>query len=206
MMNNSSRQEKGSSTRPPEDKDGLRVDPIYEALLEKHSPESPAIISEIMDGLIVERRQYEVAAPAEAVYRQFIALGGDTGWLYANWLWHLRGILDRFVGGVGFRKGRRHPTKLRVGDVLDFYTTVRVDPGRLLRLRADFKVPGEAWLQFEALPGEASKSQFVLTAFFIPEGRPGMLYWDLLHFVHGVVFSGLSKRLVRAAEASLSPR
>ncbi len=104
------------------------------------------------EGMVVERRQLEVAAPAETVYRTFASLGGDRGWLYMNWAWRLRGAIDRLVGGVGLRRGRRSPTGLRVGDAVDFWRVEAVEPGRLLRLRAEMRLPGEAWLEFVAIP------------------------------------------------------
>ena len=102
------------------------------------------------DGMLIERRQRVVAAPPAAVFKAFTAIGGDRGWPSFNWAWRLRGMLDRLVGGVGFRRGRRDPDVLRAGDALDFWRVEAVEPDRLLRLRAEMKVPGRAWLQFEA--------------------------------------------------------
>ena len=85
-----------------------------------------------------------------SVYAEFAALGGRKGWLAFNRLWRLRGVADRLIGGVGFRRGRRHPIDLRVGDAVDFWRVEAVEAGRLVRLRAEMKVPGRAWLQFQA--------------------------------------------------------
>ncbi|MGD8625949.1 MAG: DUF2867 domain-containing protein, partial [Anaerolineae bacterium] len=104
------------------------------------------------EGLQIERRQQVVDATPEEVFCAFSGLGGERGWLYADWLWRLRGVADRLVGGPGFRRGRRHRDEVRVGDALDFWRVEAVEPGRLMRLRAEMKLPGEAWLQFEARP------------------------------------------------------
>ena len=108
---------------------------------------APPVELSTHEGMILERRQRHVAAPSPEVFRIFTGLGGGRGWLYANWLWQLRGILDRLVGGTGLRRGRRHPDDVRVGDAIDFWRVERVEPNRLLRLRAEMKLPGDAWLQ-----------------------------------------------------------
>ena len=110
--------------------------------------ENPVLFSS-QEGLLYERRWMNTTMPAEALYRSFTSLGGDRGWLYANWIWLARGIVDRMVGGVGFRRGRRDPNTLRVGDALDFWRVEALEPDRLMRLRAEMKVPGLAWLQFQ---------------------------------------------------------
>ena len=118
------------------------------------------------EGMQIERRQRMVAAPAKTFTRFFSGIGGDRGWFYANWLWRLRGMADRLVSGPGFRRGRRHPDEVRVGDALDFWRVEAVEPGRLLRLRAEMKLPGRAWLQFAALPRENGRPSD-------PDGLPG---------------------------------
>ena len=139
------------------------------------------------EGLQIERRQQVVDAPLEDVFTVFSRLGGEQGWLYANWLWWLRGVADRLVGGPGLRRGRRHPEKVRVGDALDFWRVEALKPGRLMRLRAEMKVPGQAWLQFGARPREDGKTLLVQTAFLAPKGLPGFLYWYGLFPFHGVI-------------------
>jgi uncharacterized protein YbjT (DUF2867 family) len=161
-------------------------------------------------GLQIERRQQVVDAPPEDVYAVFSRLGGENGWLYANWLWWLRGVADRLVGGPGFRRGRRDPEEVRVGDALDFWRVEAVEPGRLMRLRAEMKVPGEAWLQFEARPTEEGKTLLVQTAFLAPKGLLGFLYWYGLYPFHGLIFGRMIGKLAdraeaRAAQASPSP-
>jgi len=101
------------------------------------------------EGMIIEHRQIAVDAPAEAIFRAFTRLGGPRGWLYMNWAWRIRGAMDRLCGGVGLRRGRRDADSVRVGEALDFWRVEAVEPGHLMRLRAEMKVPGKAWLQFE---------------------------------------------------------
>ncbi|MDX1616569.1 MAG: SDR family oxidoreductase [Candidatus Promineifilaceae bacterium] len=156
------------------------------------------------EGIIIERRQKLVDAPANVVYQEFARLGGQRGWLYFDWAWRLRGILDRLVGGVGFRRGRRDPEEVRVGDALDFWRVEAVETGRLLRLRAEMKVPGRAWLEFEANPEPTSgqKTRLTQTAFFAPKGLAGLLYWYILYPIHSLIFSGLIDRLQDRANTS----
>lgn len=152
-------------------------------------------------GLHVERRQRLVDAPAQDVFEVFSGLGGERGWLYANWLWRLRGIADRLIGGPGLRRGRRHPDQVRVGDALDFWRVEAVEPGRLLRLRAEMKVPGQAWLQFEANPAEGGRTRLVQTAFLAPKGLLGFLYWYGLYPSHGIIFGRLIAEIAEQAES-----
>lgn len=152
------------------------------------------------EGMIIERRQCVVAAPAEAVFRSFSQLGGATGWLYFDWAWQLRGALDRLLGGVGLRRGRRDPNEARVGDAVDFWRVEAVEPGRLLRLRAEMKVPGRAWLEFRAEPRAEGQTVLSQTAFFASRGLSGLLYWYLLYPIHALIFSGMIQALARRAE------
>ena len=159
------------------------------------------VILTTREGLLLERRQLITAAVPEAVYRVFTGLGGKRGWLYADWIWMARGVIDRLFGGVGFRRGRRHPDELRVGDALDFWRVEALEPDRLLRLRAEMKVPGLAWLQFEVLPQPSQKNLVTQTAFFEPKGLPGLVYWYALYPIHGWMFSRLIRKVVEKAEA-----
>lgn len=152
------------------------------------------------EGIIIEARQRVVAASPEIVYRVFTGLGGRRGWLYANWLWRIRGALDRLVGGVGLRRGRRHPDDLHVGDALDFWRVEKIEPNRLLRLRAEMKSPGPAWLEYRVESQSDGKARLVQTAFFIPKGLFGLLYWYVLYPLHAVVFSGMVDAMARRAE------
>jgi uncharacterized protein YbjT (DUF2867 family) len=163
-----------------------------------------AFIFTTQDGMLIEQRQCEVDVPASVVYAEFAALGGRKGWLAFNWLWRLRGVADRLAGGVGFRRGRRHPTSLRVGDAIDFWRVEAVEPDRLVRLRAEMKVPGRAWLQFQAETLGATRTRLIQTAFFAPKGLLGLLYWYLLWPVHGFIFSQLIRKLAAEAVARVA--
>lgn len=167
--------------------------------------DQPPVVLKTHEGMIIERRQTLVDASAENVYRAFASLGGQQGWLFWDWAWKFRGAVDRLLGGVGLRRGRRDSLDLRVGDALDFYRVEDVKPGELIRLRAELKFPGEAWMQFEAKPLENHQSRLVQTAFFAPKGLMGLLYWYALYPIHGLVFSGLNRELKKLAESMPAP-
>ncbi len=162
--------------------------------------DTPAFELTQVEGLIRETRRTHTSADPEATFRAFSSLGGETGWLFWNWAWSLRGFMDQMVGGPGLRRGRRHADDLEPGDALDFWRVEKVEPPKLLRLRAEMKVPGRAWLQLEAVP-EGDGTQLVQTAIFEPFGLGGQLYWNLLYPVHKVMFSGMARRIAERAEA-----
>jgi uncharacterized protein YbjT (DUF2867 family) len=164
---------------------------------------APAFELSQSEGMIRETRSCRTSADPSAAFRAFSSLGGDTGWLFWNWSWSARGMLDRIVGGPGLRRGRRHPTELEPGDAVDFWRVERVEPPTLLRLRAEMKVPGRAWLQWEAVPA-GEDTQIVQTAIFEPIGLAGQLYWNLLYPVHKIMFSGLVRAIASRAEGGLS--
>lgn len=156
------------------------------------------------EGMILERRQRPVAAPATTVFQSFSRLGGKTGWLYMDWAWQIRGAVDRLIGGVGLRRGRRDPREVRVGDAVDFWRVEAVEPDRALRLRAEMKVPGRAWLEFRVEPRGSNSSALSQTAFFAPRGLTGLLYWYVLYPVHSFIFSGLAERIAQQAERGVT--
>jgi uncharacterized protein YbjT (DUF2867 family) len=159
------------------------------------------------EGMIIERRRRTVAANADAVFRSFARLGGDRGWLYLDWAWQLRGLVDRLCGGVGMRRGRRDPEELRVGDALDFWRVEAVDPGRLVRLRAEMRVPGRAWLEFEATGQSDGSTVLMQTAYFAPKGLFGLAYWYALYPLHRLIFNGLvGKIAANALSLATKPR
>jgi uncharacterized protein YbjT (DUF2867 family) len=160
----------------------------------------PPVILTTQEGMVLEQRQLIVETLAENVYRAFSGLGGERGWLYMNWAWQLRGIVDRLVGGVGMRRGRRDPVEVRIGDALDFWRVEEVVPDRLLRLRAEMKVPGQAWLQFQATPQPDRKTLLSQTAFFAPKGLLGWLYWYGLYPIHSLIFSGIIRKIADLAK------
>ncbi len=155
------------------------------------------------EGMIIERRIIELDLPAKALYRAFTSLGGANGWLYANWAWHLRGLVDRIFGGVGFRRGRRDPDTLRPGDALDFWRVEELVENRKMLLRAEMKLPGSAWLLFEIQPS-GGRSRLAQVAYFAPRGLAGFLYWYLLYPIHRLIFSGLIRGVVRRARTFVS--
>jgi uncharacterized protein DUF2867 len=153
------------------------------------------------DGLISYRREISTKALAADVFRVLSNLGGKTGWLYANMLWKLRGYLDELIGGVGLSRGRQASEELRVGDPVDFWRVEALIPDRLLRLRAEMKVPGKAWLQFEIIPQGETGMHLIQTAFYEPKGLMGLLYWYALYPIHIVIFQGLITAIARRAES-----
>jgi uncharacterized protein YbjT (DUF2867 family) len=164
---------------------------------------APAFELSLSEGMIRETRSCQTYADPVSTFRAFSTLGGDTGWLFWNWAWSLRGLVDRIVGGPGLRRGRRHPSELELGDAIDFWRIERVDPPHLLRLRAEMKVPGRAWLQWEVLP-VGDGTQLVQTAIFEPVGLAGHLYWNLLYPVHKIIFSGLVRSIAARAEDEIT--
>jgi len=169
-----------------------------DALTSSQGYKTPVRLSS-SEGMIIERRQQMVARPSEAVYRSFTGLGGKRGWLYLDWTWQLRGMVDRLCGGVGMRRGRRDPDELRVGDPLDFWRVEMVEPGRSIRLRAEMLVPGRAWLEFEARAEPDGNTLLSQTAFFEPKGTFGLLYWYALYPIHSLIFSGLIRKIAEGA-------
>lgn len=151
------------------------------------------------EGMQLDRQRRRIDASAERVFAEVERLGGAAGWPYGNLLWRLRGLLDRLVGGPGMRLGRRDPAHLRVGDAVDFWRVEEVRPNSLLRLRAEMRVPGRAWLQYEIVE-EAAGCRLVQTAFFEPRGLSGRLYWFLLLPAHQIIFRGSMRELARRAE------
>lgn len=155
--------------------------------------------------VFVDRRSIDVAAPPESVFRAFCRIGGDNGYYAADWLWRLRGLLDRLVGGPGLRRGRRDPETLAFGEALDFWRVTAVDENHCVELRAEMKLPGIATLTFEVTPApnDPSRSTLSQTARFKPRGLLGLCYWYSVAPLHGIVFNGMLRGIRRAAE---SPR
>jgi hypothetical protein len=118
-----------------------------------------------------------LAATPEQVWNVLVRLGGDEGWLYGDWLWKIRGLADKLIGGPGLRRGRRHPDELRVGDALDFWRVLVVEENRRLRLLAEMKLPGEALLQFDVEEEGLKRTRLTLRARFLPRGLWGIVYW-----------------------------
>jgi len=181
--------------------DASQVETIWSDALASSQGDITPVTLTTQDGMIIEQRQQLVDAPPTAVYRAYTGLGGQRGWPYFDWAWRIRGMMDRMVGGVGLRRGRRDPDEVRVGDALDFWRVEAVEPNRLLRLRAEMKVPGRAWLQFESKPQSNGQTILRQTALFAPKGLFGLLYWYVLYPLHGLIFSGMVRQLGWQAEA-----
>jgi hypothetical protein len=152
-------------------------------------------------GMLIDRRQVDTTASRAALFAVFTSLGGKRGWLYADFLWELRGVMDRLVGGIGTRRGRRSPSALRVGDAVDFWRVEAYERDRLLRLRAEMRLPGYAWLQFEALPREGGGNCLRQTAFFEPHGLFGYAYWFSVLPFHSLIFGNMARRIAQVAES-----
>jgi hypothetical protein len=127
-------------------------------------------------------------------------IGGDHGWYSFPLAWAVRGWLDRLVGGVGLRRGRRDPRRLHVGEALDFWRVEELDRGRLLRLRAEMRVPGLAWLELRVSEADGGGSTYRQRAVFVPRGLAGHVYWWLVWPFHGLVFGGMARNIANEAE------
>lgn len=149
-------------------------------------------------GWLVDIREVELSQTPERAFEPIQRIGGATGWYYGNWMWRLRGWMDRLIGGVGLRRGRAHPVELVEGEALDFWQVERVVPEKMLLLKAEMKVPGSAWLRFiveERGPGCSIRQE----ALFKPSGAIGYVYWYALYPAHGLIFRGMLRGIARAA-------
>jgi uncharacterized protein YbjT (DUF2867 family) len=155
-----------------------------------------------------DERAVRVAAPPAEVFRAVCRVGGDHGWYGSQWLWRLRGTLDRLAGGPGLRRGRKDPEHLAYGEALDFWRVTAVERDRRLALRAEMRLPGEALLEFDIAPveGDPGASDLRQLAVFKPKGLLGLAYWYGVLPLHGIVFSGMLQGIRRAAEeAAVQP-
>ena len=150
---------------------------------------------------LVDSRTRMVNLTAEQAFVPIRRIGGQTGWYYGNWLWKIRGFMDLLVGGVGVRRGRRDPDQVRVGDTIDFWRVEQIVDNKILRLAAEMKVPGRAWLEFEVTEKEGGCS-VRQTAIFDPVGLFGIVYWYTLFPLHEFVFSGMLRNICKAAVAN----
>ncbi|MDH5315870.1 MAG: SDR family oxidoreductase [Gemmatimonadota bacterium] len=147
---------------------------------------------------LLDSRSIHVEAPPSAAFAAVRRIGGETGWYFANLLWRIRGWMDILSGGVGMRRGRRHPDQLRVGDVVDWWRVEALTPDRYLRLAAEMKLPGRGWIEYEVAP-EGSGSRITQTATLDPHGLAGLIYWYGVWPIHAVVFRGMIRGIARAA-------
>lgn len=158
----------------------------------------------VEEGMFIERHQVFLDLEPEFVFRSYMGIGGARGWLYWDWAWALRGWMDKAIGGVGLRRGRRHPDELRPGEALDFWRVEVVEQNQMLRLRAEMKVPGKAWLEFQSLPSpdeQKGKTLLTATAYFAPRGFWGVVYWYTMWPFHKFIFAGLTRGIASRAYA-----
>ena len=149
-------------------------------------------------------REVHTSAPSDQVWRVIEGIGGDHGWYSFPLAWAIRGWMDKIVGGVGLRRGRRNAAHLNAGDALDFWRVEELDRGRFLRLRAEMKVPGGAWLELSVTPDEVGGgSNYRQRAVFFPHGLGGRLYWLSVLPFHGIIFAGMAAKIVQTAEAQV---
>jgi hypothetical protein len=156
--------------------------------------------------LYTDDRELEVAAPTAAMWRVVAGIGGSRGYYSANWMWEIRGAMDRVVGGVGLRRGRRDPDRIRVGDALDFWRVEECIEPTLLRLRAEMRLPGLAWLEWTVTPDGADRCLVRQRAIFHPRGLAGHAYWWSVFPFHAFVFGPMLRSMAAEAELSAATR
>ena len=148
---------------------------------------------------LVDSRSINVTVPATTAFNPIRQIGGQHGWYYLNWLWRLRGAIDLLIGGVGMRRGRRDPEQLSAGDTLDWWRVESYQPNTHLRLVAEMKLPGRAWLEFEVTPHGKTGSTIRQTAVFDPAGLLGLSYWYGIYPLHAAIFNGMLRAIGRRA-------
>ena len=152
--------------------------------------------------LLCDIRTAKTSASIESVWNAIVSIGGKTGWYHADWLWSLRGFIDRIFGGVGLRRGRSHEHELRIGDALDFWRVADLIDKKRLLLAAEMKLPGKASLEFFVEPLDSKQILVTQTARFRPKGLWGILYWYSVAPFHQFIFPGMLKKLIQRAEQS----
>ena len=145
-----------------------------------------------------------IRATVDDVWQPVTRIGGKTGWYFGNFLWRLRGIMDRLAGGVGLRRGRRHPTEIGVGDALDFWRVLEVEPPRRLLLVAEMKTPGEALLEFQITPLANGQVELQMLSRFLPKGLFGIVYWYGLYPFHQWIFYGMLKAIAKSIDKPMA--
>ena len=152
---------------------------------------------------LIDARTVRVPVSPAVAFRPILRIGGEVGWYYGNWLWQLRGFFDLLLGGVGMRRGRPHPDHLKVGDTLDCWRVEAIEPDRLLRLQAEMKLPGRAWLEF-VVEGDKHQATIRQTAIFDPLGLSGLVYWYGIYPLHQLVFAGMLSGIAAAGKRAQS--
>lgn len=153
---------------------------------------------EISDAIFVDRKEYPIKnLSKEKIYKSFMSIGGDNGWFDYDFLWIIRGAIDKIIGGVGLKRGRRDPHELRVGESLDFWKVVDIKENERLLLFAQMKIPGSAWLEFKI-----EDNRLIQSAYFYPKGILGRLYWYILIPTHYFVFTNMIDKIIEKAQKS----
>jgi hypothetical protein len=151
------------------------------------------------EAILSDLREVTTDASIIDVWSRIESIGGSTGWYGVDILWWLRGVMDRAVGGVGLRRGRRDPQFLRVGESLDFWRVEALEPEKRLRLYAEMILPGKAWLEFR-LDQKDGKTHVVQEATFAPRGLGGQIYWHIVLPFHVLIFPRMLRNMVKSAE------
>ena len=171
--------------------------------LQRSIPEGARHVCLGREGLICDSGQTDVSAPPEYVFAVLQSLGGKRGWPYANFLWHLRGWMDRLLGGVGMTRGKSHESEMMAGDYVDFWRVEEATRPSKLLLHAEMKLPGRAWLQFVLTPRAGGRTILRCCAWFEPLGLAGEAYWWLLYPIHCFIFQGMLRAIQKQSECSL---
>lgn len=153
--------------------------------------------------MYTDHHRIALAATPEEVWSPVARIGGRTGWYYGDWLWKVRGILDRLVGGVGIRRGRRKDEELLPGDPVDFWRVAAVEPCRRLRMVAEMKLPGCATLEFRVQKESDRITWLHQISVFVPRGLAGILYWRAVDPFHHFVFSGMLEGIARETKKTV---
>jgi hypothetical protein len=152
---------------------------------------------------LIDSRVKSTNAAPEQAFAPIRRIGGDCGWYFSDGLWKLRGLFDLLIGGVGLRRGRRDPEQVHVGDTIDCWRVDAFEPNRQLRLMAEMRLPGRAWLEFEVEP-TTNGSRVRQTAVFDPVGLAGLAYWYLIYPLHQIVFAGMLHGIITAGRQGLN--
>lgn len=152
--------------------------------------------------VFTDLRERRSGTSPDSIWRVIEAIGGERGWHSFPLAWAARGWIDRLVGGVGMRRGRRHPSRVNSGDVIDVWRVESVERGRMLRLRAEMRMPGRGWLELGVEPDPAGGSVYRQRAIYFPKGLSGRLYWLVLLPFHGIIFNGMARSILHEAERS----
>ena len=176
------------------------LDPDYfEVEFDTSKDTKVVCFTKIQKGMIIEVRQKIVHSIAESVYKSFTDFGGPNRWP-CNLAWRMRAAIDRILGGVGMRKSKPRMDDIKLGDTVDFFKVVKIEQNKMIRLKAEMKLPGNGWLQLEAEPVRDNLTKLIQTVFFAPKGLLGYIYWYLLYPIHQIIFTKMINQLAAKAE------